>query len=72
MNQISFFHQLSILLFGVITFHGADYNLIGISLIVVLNILKMPEREPCKVYDFMEYKAKRDAMKIKSSYQKAA
>lgn len=65
--------QLSMVIFGLLTFHGSDANIISMSVIALILILsKKPEPVPCKVYDFMEHKAKRDAMKRNVSYQKAA
>lgn len=66
--------QISIIIFGLLTFHGADANLLSLGVISLIIILskKQPKPVPCKVYDFAEYKAKRYALKRPVSYQKAA
>ncbi len=66
--------QISVIIFGMLTFHGSDYNIISLSVITLVLIFsrKQSQPKPCKVYDFMAEKQKRNTMKRKVSYQKAA
>ena len=69
--------QLSVVIAGLITFHGADANIIAfvvIAAVLLINHKKVQEHEPCKVYDFMAYKEKRDAEKQRANvaFKKAA
>ena len=65
--------QWGIFVAGFITFGGCEFNLVSLSIIAVISLWpKQPEPTPCKVYDFAEYKARRDAAKMPTAFKKAA
>jgi hypothetical protein len=59
-------NMLAIWLMGLVMFSGTDYTLFsGLTIFMALAVSKKMTT-PCKVYDFMEYKQRRDQQFKKS------